>query len=576
MSRIVDAMVAGQRQQLANRLKNTSDPNEVVAVIREVVQANLNAQAHGNALVRDKALGDLSMVLKLLRSNQANVGGGDKSKYISVLNRSLEESTKSIKETEETATSMKAVSEAMSDALPSPDSLINALTVANPLVGHGVKLVKQMAVGALKTAMEGKQNRKKQQDILQQEADILAGLTPQQEEQTEEVKKHTRNNSTIIGELKLMNEQFAALYDVWADEVVDSVNAVTDAVNDQTNENKRLEERRRRVELENKRESIQDQPVTVGPDTDVPSDPALTDGIATFLGAFSGTSMGAIGSLLGGIGRFALLATKAVGLGALLAGAYTFFDGFFNAAEILNADETALNFTDRIRAGIGNLAEGISESINGIASFLGFDELIDTEDMNTRIAEGIENIGKGIGSMIFDAQQFIEGLWEDVKQTWDTIIGLPGKAADVVTENVSETYTKVTGAMSEFFGVGEQAMTPVVEPDEFGYGDEQPYYSKTHTTTVEMVEVPIKEQTGPSLADIILKGQSSNMEFMAETKKARDEHRTENQQSAPVIVAPSTTNKTTINQTHTNEVSSPRNNEPVWNRGSLGRGLGYM
>lgn len=584
MSRIVDAMMAGQRHKLAARLKDNNDPNAVVDAISEVVQANLKAQAHGNALVKDKALGDLNMTLKMIRTNQANVGPGNRDKYISILNRSLEESTKSISEIEDTASSMRSVSDAMTDVLPSPDSLINALTVANPLVGHGVKMVKQMAVGALKTTMDGKKSRQKQLDILQQEADTLAGITPEQEEQTEAAKQTAARNSTIIGELKLMNEQFASLYDIWADDVVDSIDNVKDSVDKQTTENARLEERRLRAERENKREGIEDQPTTTGPTTEVPADPELTDGIATFLGSFAGGSLSKLGGLLGGIGRFALFATKAVGIGALLTGAYTFFDGFFNAADILGMDETKIGFTDRIRAGIGSLGEGLAESLNGIANFLGFEDLVDTEDLSTRIATGIEDLGKSIGGMIYDAQQYLTGMWDSVTSTWDSVTDLfstersPaevksdirskfGIGMDTQADQNTQDVRDVVVDAVETYKKAEASVVPQSIAEK---------YSTTGNTFVTEESQKQLQDTLSAGAEVLTSGQSASLEFMEETKKARAERTTDKGNDAPLIVAPSTSNSTVINQTHTTEVSSPRNNEPIWERGSLGRGLGYM
>lgn len=126
------------------KIRDETDPNKVSDILEQIIKESIHLQNAGDKGFQKKSLNELKQIRRDLVAGQINAGSktGQMTAVYSGVIDSIEKmeqnQAKGFDAYDKTAGALK-------NSIPSSDSLISALMTANPIVGYGVKLVRDLS-----------------------------------------------------------------------------------------------------------------------------------------------------------------------------------------------------------------------------------------------------------------------------------------------------------------------------------------------------------------------------------------------------------------------------------------------
>lgn len=404
----------------------TKDGEELITEIRNAMARHQKILATGNTKIIKRSKEEMELIRRMVRAGSANVGSMRDNILTSLNNSVIQTETALSKISDLQESTVKKVSTSIKDSLPSADSIMGAVSIANPLLGFGMNVFKGFVDRSKQAKLEAQTHAEKLERIIETGVDSDEELVEDNKELLERV-----GNKEIISKLDRVHdsieEQTSFLKDAWGDGN-ESLQKISELEQDQENREK-----------QNELQSLEDtkEGALIAEDPDAPivnveeSGGIMDTIIGLYLlrplrGLFSGIGK-TIGAIAGGLGKGLLGALRIVAgpIGLFLGAAYLFADGWSNAAELLNKKEGELTPHDKVAAGLGSIVGFIGDIVDWVTGLLGIETdlggfleenvtqglagLFDT--MRAHTTDMFEFILDGIPNMFNDALHWIGSLY---------------------------------------------------------------------------------------------------------------------------------------------------------------------
>lgn len=425
---------------------------ELDKFLRDKLEKNLKVQLTDNLLMRRQSVKEMKMIRDEMMRGNLKVTKDERDRFAALYNRAIEESVKSNSVLAETASSFAL---SVKGNMPSLDNILGAISVANPVVGFGMKLTKDLISMATTRKRAFEEERKESLKNLEQEA----RANEAQEEAAQEVKKEQKAQSEVRkrdtsrtetqkewlrrihgvmervrtntedliiasgGEVRSDNigsaandssfERIASSQDILHDDLERVEKNTSDLVkiSEESLKNQELERiSGLEASREDKREGFDYSPSSIKKSEDEGFGDA--GGMFGGLGRIAKSVFGPIGRLFKGLLKLSRFIPHAAVIGAVVTGAMGIFDGFNNAAKILDKNEVDVDIGDKIAASIGSIFGSISGLIDWVAGLLGFETNIE-ETVTKAVAKFSANLKDKALSFVKDTFSVITGLFDD-------------------------------------------------------------------------------------------------------------------------------------------------------------------
>lgn len=488
-----------QQTNKINQLKNQTDTGIVSSELQAIMKAAIKAQQSQSKALNDKALNEITAIKKALLKRE--IDAGEKTSEYAAAMTQLIKNMQNAADVSSNAAG-EGLADSISKSIPSTDSLVSALTSANPLLGFGVKFVRDAIKKAKEVKQKEKADRAKRLEVLkQQEESILQQIellnkqeevTQKQDQEIEKTKREYKKGGIykpvldeIRDEIKKLetlltspeSEKVATVeqekemeqLDLFqeqqsqTDEIVNALerNAETvsdtlEDIHDTEERNRKDKERRERLSRVDRNNKELDLPEHVASKTTSEGSGGFAGvfgllralgglGILSMSGGIIATILSPIKALIGfvvAVGRMALsLGSRLLLPVAIISGIIEFFDGFFNADKILGKLDSDVTLGERVMVGLAAVQAAIVNIVDSILEFFGFD-IIDTENLTKRIYDfQMGLIDKGI-EVLKDIQGVITTAYDEavnsVTSLFDTVVEKFTEIKEMLTEKVDE------------------------------------------------------------------------------------------------------------------------------------------
>lgn len=466
------ANIRKARRSMRLRDESLSD-DQLVEIMETMINEAIIAQASGNDKMVKRSIDELRQVRKDVRTG--NVSLSSNSKQTQIIGRFSHLIDQLEDEDVQTKQEIRSNS-GLLDNLPSAETFISAVMTSNPLLGYSAKVLKDIGGTVAQSKKAHSEAAKRQAKILEENRDYILGKQQELEIESDlnDQKKEELSHYDMI--LENIENELVKLRMIWEGDDTNqnevkisddsSLVKVTEENSNKLSklveaENRIIEEQRLQREqdefdaIEKRRLSEADSTNSLLSKEDSEGGllgglvegigEGLMRGITGVLGIFK--SIGTIGLKLLGLG------VKGSVIGAVIMSIYNFIDGFFNAGDILEMDETDLSIKDRLIAGFGNVWGQLIKLFDTVLEWFGID-LIDSEDMEKKIAQKTKILVDDFFSWVFglfdNVSNFIQDF--DIGETIDFIkqksIDFMNNLVEVIPNMVSDAFDKV----GELFG----------------------------------------------------------------------------------------------------------------------------
>lgn len=460
MSAFQDALLQFRSAKKASSLRGETDHNKSAEMLSQILKEAIHLQGSGSKLYQKRALEELKQVRKDMVNQQINAGSAT-STYIASYSRVIDSIEQFTEENKDSANGFSKGIDTIQKSMPSGDTLVSALMTANPMMGYGVKIMRDLSrarIESRKASVQKAQAEVKRLKALDEAAraeevrndkqeEILDTTQTEQKKAKREYKKRAGIYQPVLTEIRDRIGALEKFIKINTDIIEESeaelklIEATEQASQDQIDAMKEIERERIRNEKLNR---VDDS--TTGGGSPVPNPIDSPENIPeaekeSLLSKIFGGALGAIGSALGsftgilgafagggvlttllspfkavlgfvmGIGKFALTIGKGLAMPALIiTSLFNFFDGFFNAGKILGKLEGDTSIGERIGVGFANVFGEIVQAIDWLLGLFGQGGLIDSENMTKKIYDFFIGIPEAIGDF-FDgiAASFNDG-----------------------------------------------------------------------------------------------------------------------------------------------------------------------
>lgn len=479
-----DTIMDVRNAQRAIKLRGIQDPKEVTDLLEKVLRDAVVAQSSGSRTFEAKSLQEMVQIRKDLVAGQINAGAskdamvGMYSHLIDQMNTVQRDSSSVTKITEDTF-------KQFSRSIPSADTFISALMTANPLIGYGVKISRDI-LRATKAGMASQKeekakrlkNLKEQENFVKEQLKLLKmeqEVLDKEKENADTEEKDQKNSfqeDIYMNILKDIHTEMQKLVAEWTgepiqdetkvmeqasnDPVIEGLEQVEKEIDEQTKQEDKLSQEEiealERSEKQKERNSRFEKFKETDNTPKVDFKP-VGDALEKEKGAFSKLIEGLLGpimlllrsSLVAFAGAAIGLFTTIIAIPALIATAiYKFLDGFFNAEEIIGKASEDITMLDRVKAGVANIWGTILKIVDWVTNLFGFD-FFDSKDMEKKIYRVFDNAQNKIVSTAKDVTNYVNKKFEMVKDTilglYDDVIGL----LDATREFFSKKLEQITG-----------------------------------------------------------------------------------------------------------------------------------
>lgn len=500
-----DILLQVRSMRRSDQIRNETDPDKVATILENLIKESIHLQNGGDKSFQKRSMAELRQIRQDLVAGQINAGARNTeltvvySSVIDALSKMEETDSKGFKVYDKTVSTLRK-------SIPSSDTLISALMTANPLMGYGVKMARDLIQSGSDSRKRSKEEDAKKLKLLREQEAYLREQFKNAEDAAREADAEADDTKTDNGDkkdttrkpefesdlymeiLQSIEKEIQMLVDIWNGEPIDRISDSIDELTRQSNENaqnaidaaRELEEKKARdAEIERlRRVDTTGAPTPIPDEVDtngVREDPAKGGLLSTILGGVGrllvGTLMGIVGGLTGILAAFtggAILSTLLkpfklmlgfiVGIGkmalklggrlalpaAIIMAIYDFFDAFFNASKILEKNDSKISIGERISVGIANVLAGIVGMFDSILELFGVD-LIDTDGLTKKI----HDFFWGFPDMVM---KMVDSTWAYTKQIYDDVLtSLDGQVKDV-KEGLIAAYT---GVVNKVMGVFE-------------------------------------------------------------------------------------------------------------------------
>lgn len=402
-----------RRGNRASRLRDKT-PEEAVVELERVLYESIAAQQSGSRMFQSSAIKELKQLRSDMQLGHVNAGS-KQSNMIGAYSHVIDQLEQMENRNSGDNKKFDGTLKTLGRSIPSADTFVAALMTANPLVGYGVKIMKDIGASRLAARKARLQEKKERARIAQAEMDHIQKMLKAEEEKEEffeeEKGEKEKNRNTdleksfeetyepVLFEMRdtLHNIEHTLAgdlerVDTTNDLIEQQIEAERENVEDQIKAMEDLEkDRERNSKLKRMKDGDQNEgiPKVDSVDTKATSESKHGGGLLNLLsglmrGGLAGGLMGAIGGLLTGgllkplfgIVKFMFtLGTRALALGgklfapiALITSIMTIVEGFMDAEKILGM--TDLNIAEKLLAGFGNLGNVLIDAIDWIVNLI--------------------------------------------------------------------------------------------------------------------------------------------------------------------------------------------------------------
>lgn len=420
-------------------IRNESDPDKVADILEQLVKESIHLQNAGDKGFQKKSMQELKQIRRDLLSGQINAGAKTSqmsavySSVIDALDNMEKKAASQFDAYDKTASSLRK-------SMPSTDSLISALMTANPIMGYGAKMVRDLARSSDERRKQQKAEAMKRLAILKEQEAFLVEQFKQQEEQEKviddqkkQAEKEKNPNKARRGiydaVLTEIRDEIRKLESYWAPsdasrvdaandpkfeqnaEVVDQLEGVTEAITELTRQSVENTEDliRAEEELEDRRD--RDDKLERMKDSSTNGDPVpLLDQVKSK----GKTDPDKEGGLFSGIMGGALRALSGVVLGVV--GGFSGILAAFAAGGILSTMLKPFSAVVKFIGGIGRLALNLGTKVllpvaviksiyDFFDAFFNADQFLNKEDSKISIKE---RISLGFANVIAQLTEMID------------------------------------------------------------------------------------------------------------------------------------------------------------------------
>lgn len=446
------------------------DPDQVSEAVNAYVKKNIQAAAVGGKRVRAR----VNETLETLRNSiyMGHIKTSDNAEQVARISMLMQQVGEGqLEETKAATNTLKSTGEAIKNNLPSMDSIVAAVTTANPLVGFGIKMMRDVTRAAVQTRKDRQAVAEKQLKAAEeklkmekegQKADMEQGSgefdTPDLESYREkvygrlsgieELNRDSQKKFDMIGERsENTNQSLQTIAGLLRRDI-----EATEALNQKADFAKTEQRREKAVEAN---KGISERTHGASGSMDLlglvgRGGAAVLGGIgaaagAMFLGALTKiknifTSVLRAGKTLG---RFGL---RAFPITAAVMGLWDFGKGFVNANEIAGKEDT--NLWEKYQAGIASVGGSFVKMFDDLTNLFGVD-LIDTTNIDQRIYQAIDGMSGWVVGQL-------SGLVDKVKSflpEWDfeaiqqRIVDGFNSVKDSILDRISSLWDRITDAI---------------------------------------------------------------------------------------------------------------------------------
>lgn len=517
-----DTILDVRNMRRSIQLRGIEDPKEVTALLEKVLREAVIAQASGSRTFGRKAFNELTQIRQDLVAGQINAGAS-KDSMVGIYSHLIDQMSSMQQDNKRSSTLADNAFERLSSSIPSADTFISALMTANPLVGYGVKIARDIMRSTKANAASQKAEKAKRLAILKEQEKFIEEQLKAKEDEVkaggdedpflnETYGKLLEDIRNEIAELRkqltgdgLNPDGAPPILDPGEKKVINSLDDIDRALKAQFRQDKILtadeidamhdqailEDRQRKLDRLRGEDPV---PPDLGPGPDVGPDSPHGGGFLKMLEGFMAPIMMLLRtSLVAFAGAAIGLFTTMVAIPALIATAiYKFLDGFFNAEEIIGKASSDITMLDRVKAGVANIWGTILKIVDWVTNLFGFD-LFDSTNMEKKIYgaldDGQRKITETFNNIVEYGKEKLKSIEETIKKIYDDVFGMFTASSKFLTEK----YEKLTGFFDSLANKGiletfrEMANTPE-DPSLSPHRQQDPQWSG---------DVPIPE--GPTI-----------------------------------------------------------------------------
>lgn len=484
-----------RKARRATSLHGNENPEEVALHLEQILREAVALRTVNDGVFAKGAMKELKQIRLAMAAKQIDAGIRTPEmlvKYSSVidqLNRIDREVTDSIASEAGNDGYFKDKMSSIMPSLPSTDTIVSAIMTANPLLGYGINIIRDIG----KSVRENKERRaeidkkrlelqREREEELLREIGILSDKANDEDldeeerdsaileletatEILEEIREeiHDLNVRLSGGELEITPSDIEKeFYDEQSDKLAAMLNEM-ERLNE--TESERLE----REKLADERASFSehDRPDSVSHDIVQEKGEGNKRGLLDMLGlgalarsglgvAILGPIMATLATLVPMVLKFGgFIATRLLPILTVVTSVFDFIEGMLNPKtieRITGKSSDMLSGGERVLAGFSNMIGNVSERLDSLAEWLGFD-LFDKDNYD---------IGKLMYDFVtdFDPKMFLGFLWDLTKQagTYLYDVGKAGldyideqleKGRDYILEKVSGMADSALGYLGE-------------------------------------------------------------------------------------------------------------------------------
>lgn len=471
----------------SNSIRNEQDPAKVAAQLESILFETINMQNTGSREFQIRALKELKQLRSDMTTGQINAGSKGH-QYVGLYSHVIDQIENLTRDNERTNGALVNGIGSIKSSMPSTDSLVAALMTANPIVGYGAKIMRDIARSRKEAKARNAAESKKRLTMLKEQEKYLKSQLEAQEETTTDSPEQTQDElerGIYLSLLEEIRDEMKLLESYWrgdgdrlseSTEVIDNqLETLDDHLVEQIDSAEDMEAARIRNERLSRLdpEISGDLPIVDQVDTSAQRENkgGLLEGI---LGAplrlLKGLALGFVGVITGiagifgiraavggasflakllspikalvgfvfNVGKFALsLGSKILLPAAVLLSLFDFFDGFFNADEILNKNDSDITLADRVLVGISNVIARFGELLDTVLEMFDID-LFDSTDLTKTIYDFFVSIPDRIGSML-----------ESIMGSITTAIDDSITKVKSIVNSIIETFNKVYSAIEQ-------------------------------------------------------------------------------------------------------------------------------
>ena len=578
---VLQTLIDTRKMKRMASLIQQNDPDRAAVQLEDILKEALAVQMTGNIRAQTNAIQEIKSLRNAMVAGSINAGKMT-TKMIGAFTLASEEMDRETQKLlNNLANESKIDVSFLADRLPSMDALTSALITANPFMGYGVKIVRDIGKELKGRKMQREAEKRQRLELIQSQQQKFAEmLQDSQEEQSNDSKPKVENDDKKETQLLSMDlespwikffEPYATdstdlledieyntfrLAKIWDDSHDRLVRINREQEREDTRLKKEAEDEKQRIEEQERLQRERDLETPDVPDIEVPPDIQSEDEeqgrLAAMLGGLLGgltgggvmAAISAIGALFASITSIGAVAMgilkKGTPLAAILA-VYDFLDGFFTAKDILGKSNVTIR--ERIETGLSNVLAGFISIADTVLEFFGVDV----------IKKNKKELAK---TMSMSLHETVDKFVDLAKSLWDGIVDFFISVKDEIMAFFDDPVEYMKEFTQDFIDnsyLGQAGSRFIQTPDyENNPGKrEQDQIEAAQRLHKQMMSGGVVGESKTSYSVVKMTADSVNATKQSEQKS-----------SAPVVVSAPTTN---VNNTSTvSGNSSPRNTDPAF------------